>query len=363
VIENAAGTELAVVPCQVVAACGGCPLMPSQRQRELEAKQVSVSRALARAELAHPELEWAGVFGRFGYRNRLRLRVTADGQVAFFNPHKVAECAVLEPSLAALMEQIREYARRQPDVMRSFAHLEARALDLDGRGGVCLQPLAGSSPADSARALQHGVGDTITVTVAGMATPARVPSQRWAVSDDVYARVPLDAFLQVNTLVNRALVAAVRELARERGVQRFVDLYAGSGNLGLPLLRDGKIGVCVEVQPSALPALDRACLEQDLPRPSLRAESAEHAARALFEAGERFDLVILDAPRAGVKTGIEHMAALTRRSLAVCSCNPESLARNLRSLTALGFVLERLLLFDMFPNTRHVEVLAWLERR
>jgi 23S rRNA (uracil1939-C5)-methyltransferase len=95
----------------------------------------------------------------------------------------------------------------------------------------------------------------------------------------------------------------------------------------------------------------------------LRAESAEHAARALFEAGERFDLAILDAPRAGVKSGIEHMAALTRSALAVCSCNPESLARNLRSLTALGFVLERLLLFDMFPNTRHVEVLAWLERR
>ncbi|HEY6558389.1 MAG TPA: hypothetical protein VI072_14000 [Polyangiaceae bacterium] len=364
---NGAGTELvdelALVPCPVVAACGGCPLMPSVRQRELEAKRASVNRALARAELLHPALEWACVLDRFGYRNRLRLRVTADGHVAFFNPHKIAECAVLEPSLASLMDQIREYSRRHPDVMRAFAHLEARAPDLDGRGGVCLQPLAGSSPTESARALQDGVGDTITVTVAGTVSPERVPSQRWAVSDDVYARVPLDAFLQVNTLVNRALVAHLRELARERGVQSFVDLYAGSGNLGLPLLRDGKTGVCVEAQPSALHALGRACLEQDLPGPLLRAESAEHAARALFEAGERFDLAILDAPRAGVKSGIEQMAALTRRSLAVCSCNPESLARDLRSLTALGFVLERLLLFDMFPNTRHVEVLAWLERR
>lgn len=364
---SGAGTELVnelvAVPCEVVAACGGCPLMTRVRQRELEAKHASVSRALARAELLHPALEWACVLDRFGYRNRLRLRVTTEGQVAFFNQHKIADCAVLEPSLAALIERIRDLARRHPDVMRSFAHLEARASDLDGRGGVCLQPLAGAALTESARALQNGIGDGASVSVTGAVSPEHVPSQRWAVSDDVYARVPLDAFLQVNTPVNSALVAYVRALARERGVQRFVDLYAGSGNLGLPLLRDGKSGVCVEVQPSALHALGRACLEQDLPRPLLRAETADHAARALLEAGERFDLVILDAPRAGVKAGVEHMAALSRRSLAVCSCNPESLARDLRSLTTLGFNLERVLLFDMFPNTRHVEVLAWLERR
>jgi tRNA/tmRNA/rRNA uracil-C5-methylase (TrmA/RlmC/RlmD family) len=336
--------------------------MPIARERELAVKEAAVRLAFERAGLPALPITWASALERFGYRNRLRLRVTAEGEVAFFNEHKIAACAVLEPALAVLIERVREFARRHRDVMRSFAHLEARAPDLDGQSGLCLQPLPGAAPAESTWAALRSIGADVAVTVAGVLAAEHVPRQRFAVANDVYSRVPLDAFLQVNTRVNRALVQAVRDLAERRGVGSFVDLYAGSGNLGLPLLRDGARGVCVEVQASALCGLRAACIEQGLPLPELRAEAAEPAARALCDRGARFDLVILDAPRAGVKTGIEQMAALSRASLAVCSCNPESLSRNLKSLTALGFVLERALLFDMFPSTRHVEVLAWLER-
>jgi 23S rRNA (uracil1939-C5)-methyltransferase len=334
--------------------------MPIARERELAVKEAAVRHAFERTGLPDVPLTWGSVLERFGYRNRLRLRVTAHGEVAFFNQHKLAACAVLEPALALLIERVRDFARGHRDVMRAFAHLEARAPDLDGRSGVCLQPLPGAA-ATECPALRE-LGEDVAAIVTGLLPAECVPRQRFAVADDVYSRVPLDAFLQVNTSVNRALVQGVRELAKRRGVDSFVDLYAGSGNLGLPLLRDGARGVCVEVQPSALCALRAACIEQGFPVPELRAEASEQAARALRDRGEPFDLVILDAPRAGVKAGIEQMAALSRQSLAVCSCNPESLARDLRSLTTLGFVLERVLLFDMFPSTRHVEVLAWLER-
>lgn len=361
---TALGTEpVAAVPCPAVTVCGGCPLMPVPRAQELEAKHAAVRGAFARQGLAAVPTAWACVLERFGYRNRLRLRISADGRVAFFNPHKIADCAVLEPALARLIERVREFALQHPESMRPFVHLEARAPDLDGRAALCLRPAPAAPVASTALERLQTLGEAVCVAIDGVTAPEHMPSQRVPVADDVYARVPLDTFLQINTSVNRALVASLRALARERGVRSFADLYAGCGNFGLGLLRDGATGSCVELQPSALPALARACAEQALARPASYSAAAEDAARSLAESGARFDLVIVDAPRAGVKAGIEHMAALSRQSLAVCSCNPESLARDLLRFTALGFALERVLLFDMFPNTRHVEVLAWLERR
>ena len=72
--------------------------------------------------------------------------------------------------------------------------------------------------------------------------------------------------------------------------------------------------------------------------------------------------VALDPPRAGVKEGLETVAALARRSIAMISCDPVTFARDLRGLLDLGFDLKHLEGFDMFPQTHHLEALAWLER-
>jgi len=335
--------------------------MLQSRQHELAAKRVAVMDALERERVCYPELSWGYVGKRLAYRNRLRLRITAEGQVAFFNQRKLDACAVLEPGLARLIERVRELARCEPELLRRFTHLEVRSADDDGQGGVCFYPAAAVPEQRLLERLQ-GIGADVAVLIAGAGPAHHAPCQRFDLAGDVYARVPLDGFLQVNSQVNRALVGAVRALARSARTRRFADLYAGSGNFTLPLLRDGAAGACVELHGSALHALDRACREQGLPPPELRAASAENAAREWHAAGEAFDLVIVDAPRAGVKSGIEQLAALAGRAIALCSCNPVTLARNLKSFSVLGFDLKRVVLFDMFPNTRHVEVLAWLER-
>ena len=69
---------------------------------------------------------------------------------------------------------------------------------------------------------------------------------------------------------------------------------------------------------------------------------------------------LADPPRAGLKSGLAALAGITGGWLAMCSCNPVTLARDLRSLLELGFELESLLAFDMFPQTHHLETLAWL---
>ena len=76
----------------------------------------------------------------------------------------------------------------------------------------------------------------------------------------------------------------------------------------------------------------------------------------------RFDLVVLDPPRTGAKEALAGIVALAPRAIAYVACDPVTLARDLRTLKASGFELRELVCFDMFPQTHHVETLAWLSR-
>jgi tRNA/tmRNA/rRNA uracil-C5-methylase (TrmA/RlmC/RlmD family) len=94
----------------------------------------------------------------------------------------------------------------------------------------------------------------------------------------------------------------------------------------------------------------------------LRHADVAREASSLARRGERFDLVVLDPPRAGAGRVIDDIAALAQRAVAYVSCDPVTLARDLRRLTGHGFVLDSVRAYDMFPHTHHVETVAWATR-
>jgi 23S rRNA (uracil1939-C5)-methyltransferase len=347
----------------VAEVCGGCPLIAEDEERQLAFKSRTVSEALTSAGVVVPPLHWVGPRPQLGYRNRVRLRIEPSGTLRFFNAHKEAGCAVLEPNLQELVVQARAFAQGHPEHTRWFAHVELRGRDDDGRWGACFARRPGERPppADTLRSLQ-GIAESLLVAVQGVHVAAAVPQQRRWLADDVYALLPVDAFVQVNTLMNRALVATLRSLASAQRVRSFIDLYAGSGNFSLPLLRQGAHGLAVETHSSATAALERAARLQQLGPLEIETADAPLAAEHLAGAGRSWELVIIDAPRAGARQALATMARLSRHHMALVSCNPQSLARDLRTLIDAGFALRELRLFDMFAQTRHVEVLAWLTR-
>src|SRR5262249_22194210 len=154
-------------------------------------------------------------------------------------------------------------------------------------------------------------------------------------------------FTQVNTEVNRALIRRLVEGVRSRNVTSFLDLYAGAGNFTLPLLAQGLSGTSVETVAESAAAAREAAREQGLSRGRFWARDVSRAVQSLSREGRRFDLVLIDPPRAGVKRGLLEMAALASGWVALCSCNPATLARDLEKLLAAGFVLEGVEAFDM----------------
>lgn len=177
--------------------------------------------------------------------------------------------------------------------------------------------------------------------------------------DDVTFRLRPRSFFQTNSVVAAGLYRQAREWIGAADPASVLDLYCGVGGFALnaalaPGRPDRQI-TGVEVAPDAVASARASAADLGVP-----ADFRVGDARALGEVDA--DLVIVNPPRRGI--GSELAAAITTaspRQVIYSSCNATSLARDLEQLTAHRVVRARL--FDMFPQTRHHEVIVLLERR
>jgi 23S rRNA (uracil1939-C5)-methyltransferase len=361
-------SSLRVAPsCGVAHRCGGCDWMVLPIDEQRRQKREILKEALWRTgkiDWRERPLELVTGARHEAYRCRVRLQV-AGGRVGFFErgSHELVEpdvCRVSSERVNAALGQLRRVAREHAEALGVFAWVEVREAG-DGTVSVLLEPRAPlpRRQPESQKALLLALEQEFVVGFGGQA-PSQHAGQRFDLTDDTFMLSALQGFVQVNWEVNRLLVARVIEGAAARGVTTFLDAYAGSGNFSLPLLRRGLRGLAVESNPSAVGSAREAARLQGLDPEAFVVGDAARFAAARAERGERFDLVFCDPPRAGLKTGLEPLARAAARWLAICSCNPVTLARDLSRLVALGFELETIVAFDMFPQTHHLETLAWL---
>jgi tRNA/tmRNA/rRNA uracil-C5-methylase (TrmA/RlmC/RlmD family) len=332
--------------------------MPAAYGAQAASKSSSLRALFGAAGLALPELSWSTAPDGLAYRNRLRLSVSPDGQPRFFNPHKSSECVVLEPSVLEGVRELASWALRVPGGLAAFSHLELRGADALGRRGLrCVVRRDGPEGHAAAPALAEDWLVAVTPSLS-----SAVPCQRWGVAEGVYVDVPLDAFMQVNSAVNVQLVAHVVSGMVQRGVRSFADLFMGAGNFTLPLLAAGLRGRGVELHSGAVAAAQDAARAQGLVSEGFYAGDTGLRVSAWLDQGHGMDAVLCDPPRAGLGASAPLVARLARRWLVLCSCQPETLCADIARILPEGFRVQSISAFDMFPQTRHLEVVAWLQR-
>ena len=144
--------------------------------------------------------------------------------------------------------------------------------------------------------------------------------------------------------------------------KRVLDVYAGTGALGLALAAHGAKPTLVEGFAPAAEAAREAARQQGLAL-EVRGEPAEQALPALVREGARFEAAVANPPRAGMtRRAREALAALVSGPLVLVSCEPRTLARDLAHFRELGFRCERLEPWDLMPLTDQVESLAVLRK-
>jgi 23S rRNA (uracil1939-C5)-methyltransferase len=164
-------------------------------------------------------------------------------------------------------------------------------------------------------------------------------------------------FYQVNLEVNAQLVADVQTEVLALEPERVLDFFAGAGNLSLPLAAAGIGTTLLEAHPAATKDA-KATAERHGLDVDVRTGGAEQ-----YKAGDAwFDVAIVDPPRAGAKALLDQLLITRPRAVVMVSCNPTTLAQDLRRARGHGYRCEGVSLYEMFPHTRHVEMMGVLRR-
>jgi len=365
-----AGPTRVPPPCPIADRCGGCDWMhlsvDAQRAHKREILAEALRRTGGLAELPAIDLVTAGE--ALGYRRRLRLHVDDGGRLGLYAPrsHDVVEverCAVADDTINEALARVRAAAATHADAMRGLEGVEIRSAPEPPRSAISLFPRGKLDEAVEARItpLIEALAGTDTVSVAG-AKDARA-AQRLPLVEDVALHAPPGVFTQVHWRVNQHVIGDLLAEADRRGVQHVLDLFAGAGNFSLPLAKAGHHVTAVERDARSVRAARAAAREAKLDTVRFRLADANREASALAKTDVRFDLVILDPPRQGAGAAALAATRLASRAIAYVSCDPVTLARDLKRITETAFRLDALRVYDMFPQTHHVEVVAWLSRK
>jgi 23S rRNA (uracil1939-C5)-methyltransferase len=170
-------------------------------------------------------------------------------------------------------------------------------------------------------------------------------------------------FFQVNWEQNRNMVKTVLDLTSLTGNETVLDLYCGIGNFSLPLAKKAKAVIGIESGYSAIEDAKANAELNSISNTEFIADDMQKGLKSLIQRKLRADVIVLDPPRAGatLKT-LERVLAFVPQKIVYVSCNPSTLARDLKFFQLFGFRLDRLQPVDMFPYTYHIECVAEMVR-
>ena len=355
-------------PCPYAARCGGCDLMPLELGAQRAAKRQLLEDVLRRTAKLEPRtlpVVWRQPGESTHYRSRIRVHLSRDGQLGFYSPasHQLVDverCLVATETVNTWLSRLRQLLARHPRWFEPVLELELRALA--ARPELTLYPRPAATPRQLRTTLlnlREALADAAVAWTSDTGSgDVAFPQPVW-LTDSVHAYLAPGAFSQVNWEVNRAIIMELLAGVTERKIRTFADLYCGAGNFALPLLAQGMAGRGVESNPVAVALANQAAAAQGL-HGRFEVQRAEQALASWADRGDSFDLIIIDPPRAGLGSMVTTLASIAHGYLFICACDPVPFARDLRQLLDLGFTLQRLFVYEMFPQTHHFEVVAWM---
>jgi 23S rRNA (uracil1939-C5)-methyltransferase len=377
-------------PCPYLPRCGGCPWQHLTYAAQLHAKEQNLRDHLQRTARL-PDVTVLPIVAspqEFGYRGRLTLR-THDGRVGFYagGTHalvEIAHCllaasdvdtaitlaADLVAALASHVRRVEIAQRGQLPGVVLLAEVEGPFRGADdamigrwlSQRGLRPQPKVESpksNVADQDRCDPRRSSELVAQSVAGVVLQGKQWRRSWG-DDRITVSPQIDltltvrggAFTQVNPAANQLLVEHVLALSDIGPRDRVLDLYAGAGNLSFPLARRAEHVVAVEQHRLAAEDARANAAALGMSNCEIVCGAAEKGLRQLQR--QRFDVVVLDPPRSGAAEIIEALLTLAAPRLVYVSCNPATLARDLKQL-ATRYRIEIVQPIDLFPHTYHVE--------
>lgn len=173
-----------------------------------------------------------------------------------------------------------------------------------------------------------------------------------------------NSFFQVNSIQTKVLYDTVKRMADLQGKETVFDLYCGTGTIGLYLADNAEKIYGIEIVPDAVKDARKNAALNQIKQAEFITGKAEIEAQKLVKQGIKPDLVILDPPRKGCDQSLlEMIKQLKTPRVVYVSCNPATLARDLKILIQEDYSISEIQPVDLFPGTGHVETVVLLQRK
>jgi len=387
IIENA--PERVVPECKYFEQCGGCQLLHMSYEGQLRVKSKMVGDALERIgglkDIAVNPI--IGMEDPTRYRNKAQFKVDKNG-MGFYakqshNLVHIDDCLNQPESAADVIRTMNAMIkdlnlsiydeRTHKGYIRGILHrtnLEGENMitiiingrDLSQRPAIVDAILAGIPNVKSIFVnINREKGNVIlgrkSLCIHG------VPRIVEKIGDLMFSISP-NSFFQVNSKQTVKLYDVIKKMAALKGTETVFDLYCGTGTIGLYLADKAKEVIGIEsVGDAVLDARENAGLNQIDNAVFLHGKADEEMARIAKDENIKPDLIVLDPPRKGCEeTLLNAIGDLKTPRVIYVSCNPSTLARDLKIMIALGYGIIEVQPVDLFPGTGHVETVVLLER-
>ncbi|WP_181347897.1 23S rRNA (uracil(1939)-C(5))-methyltransferase RlmD [Thalassobacillus sp. CUG 92003] len=388
---NEASSDRVEPPCNVYYKCGGCQLQHMSYAMQLDMKHKQVKDAMHKfGHLSHvPVHPVIGMDDPWRYRNKIQIPVDEqNGQLkaGFYQKrsHKVIDmdtCLIQDEQNDRMVETVRRIAERlgisayhEGNHRGDLRHIMVRTGQNTNDIMVVLITRTDKLPGKdklideikdtfpNVKSIVQNVNSEQTNVILGDKTTVLWGDDYiYDTIGDIKFMISPKSFYQVNPNQTKQLYDKALEYADLRGRETVIDAYCGIGTISLFLAENAKHVYGVEVVPDAVTDAKKNAKLNNIDNAEFYVGQAEKIMPWWLSQGLRPDVIVVDPPRKGCDENLLHaMLEMQPERIVYVSCNPSTLARDLRILEDGGYETKEVQPVDMFPQTNHVECVTQL---
>ena len=377
--------------CPIYEKCGGCQLQHMSYNAQLKWKRQQVVDAVERiGKLNGMKIcDTLGMENPLNYRNKMQFPVGRDEKNLIVGcyargSHKIIDadsCMIQQEGNNEILRGVKKILRRfnitpyNEDTHKGILRHVCGRVGLNGDLMIVLVTATKNLPNEKnivkairseiprVSSIQQNIQTFHNNVILGRET--KILFGKPTIKDKIGGlefNISARSFFQVNTSQAKILYQTALNFAELKKTDTVIDAYCGTGTIGLFMAKSARKIFGVEIVSSAIEDAKKNARENKIRNAEFFVGDAVKIIPKFLNEGIYFDVAVIDPPRAGCeKKVLETLAAMNPAKIIYVSCNPATLARDLKILDELGYKTKKIQPVDMFPFTSHIESVAQIE--
>lgn len=350
-------------PCPYFYECGGCSIMDINYETQIELKKnliINAIRKSTKIELSDLEIVKSP---EFRYRNKIRLQVDKNGGLNYLETYskklvKIYDCLIANEKISENLARIEKITK---DINQKFT-VSIKEITIRANENDILLNFQGNFDNNTIAYIKEKYSTSNysinLLTARDLITISGESYLDYKIVQKEF-KISANDFYQVNDYQIENLYTLAREFLGNE--QKLLDLYCGSAISSMSINDDRIIGV--EINKNAIKDAKENAIRNKLKDYKFIAKNAKFI-DSNFIKKEKIDAVTVDPPRAGLdKEVVKTIANADIEKIVYISCNPQTLARDIKRFMDKGYELKKIKAVDMFPQTMHVETVVLMSRK